>query len=151
MPNRFLDEGQQPETTTIPHAREPEFRAWAQRNRITDLDNPESHYDYRGAFLAGVNRGENGHWPDTFKQHGHPTFSVESRYATPGDPSAGSWAGDTYTPPRKGNRFLTEGQNAPRNRFLSEAAPAEGDQGVGGVLGRDAEWDVAACALRWTR
>lgn len=67
---------------------------------MRDLDHPDSHYDYRGAFLAGLGRGAStGHFPDTFKQHGHPTFSVESKYsAGPGD--GGSWRGDTFVPSR---------------------------------------------------
>lgn len=86
----------QPEISFVPPSRRKEFEAWLQRNRITDLDHPQSFYDYRGAFLAGINKGSNGHWPDTFKQHGHPTFSDESRYATPGDPAAGHWSGQSY-------------------------------------------------------
>lgn len=90
-----------PEVTPVPDARAAEFQAWLKRNRVTDLDAPDSYYDYRGAFMAGIDRGKNGHWPDTFKQHGHPTFSVESKYATPGDTTAGHWVGDVYIPPRK--------------------------------------------------
>jgi hypothetical protein len=78
------------------------FRTWLQRNKITDLDAPGSFYDYRGAFLAGINRGSNGHWPDTFKQHGHPTFSVESKYAAPNDSTAGRWQGNQYISPQRG-------------------------------------------------
>lgn len=88
-----------PEISTIPTAREQEFRSWLKRNNVRDLDAPRAFYDYRGAFLAGVNRGKGGHWPDTFKQHGHPTFSVESQYALPNDPQAGRWNGDKYIPP----------------------------------------------------
>lgn len=92
-------ESSPPEVTPIPKAKASAFQAWVKKNKIADLDNPETYYDYRGAFLAGLNRGKDGHWPDTFKQHGHPTFSVESQYATPNDPTAGHWNGDTYVPP----------------------------------------------------
>lgn len=91
------------ETTALPPEREAEFRQWLARNRIRDLDHPDSHYDYRGAFLAGIGRGaDSGHFPDTFKQHGHPTFSVESRYSKgPGD--GGSWNGETFIPAKPVN------------------------------------------------
>jgi hypothetical protein len=88
-----------PETSVIPPALQAAFDDWIKRNGITDLDAPDSHYDYRGAFLSGLNRDSaGGHWPDTFKQHGHPTFSVESKYSKgPGD--GGTWQGDTFMPP----------------------------------------------------
>ncbi len=86
------------EVTPIPAGQEPAFEQWLRRNNVRDLDHPDSHYDYRGAFLAGLGRGgETGHFPDTFKQHGHPTFSVESRYSKgPGD--GGSWDGERFMP-----------------------------------------------------
>lgn len=90
----------QSEVTPIPPAQEAAFRAWLQRNRVTDLDEPDAFYDYRGAFMAGLNRdGPTQHWPDTFKQHGHPTFSVESKYSA-GPDDGGHWDGDTFIPPR---------------------------------------------------
>jgi len=91
--------GQHPETSVIPAGKEQAFRAWVKRNRISDLDAPDAFYDYRGAFLAGVDRGSDGHWPDTFKQHGHPTFSVESKYAIPNDSQAGRWENGRYVAP----------------------------------------------------
>jgi hypothetical protein len=90
---------QPPETTSLPPDQARAFAAWLAQNRVTDLDDPESHYDYRGAYLAGLarDRGEAGHFPDTFKQHGHPTFSDESQYSRgPGD--GGHWIGETYIP-----------------------------------------------------
>src|SRR2546429_225239 len=93
--------GPRSEITPVPDHLAGLFDAWVRRNRIRDLDAPNSFCDYRGAFMAGVNRGKDGHWPDTFKQHGHPTFSVESQYALPNDPMAGHWEGDTYVPPKK--------------------------------------------------
>jgi hypothetical protein len=35
---------------------------------------------------------EGAHGPDTYKQHGHPTFSTESKY------SRGKWDGGTWIP-----------------------------------------------------
>jgi hypothetical protein len=86
------------EVTPLPPGQERAFQVWLRQNHVRDLDHPDSHYDYRGAFLAGVGRGGGaGHFPDTFKQHGHPTFSVESRYSKgPGD--GGSWDGENFMP-----------------------------------------------------
>ena len=93
------------EATPLPHEREAEFRDFISRNNITDLDNPESHYDYRGAFLSGagaeISPVDNlPHWPDTFKQHGHPTFSIESKYSR-GPNDGGRWKGERYIPQRR--------------------------------------------------
>lgn len=86
------------ETSTIPKGQEAAFQSWVKRNGVNDLDVPGSFYDYRGAYLAGVNRSDNGHFPDTFKQHGHPTFSVESRYSK-GPDDGGRWNGETFVAP----------------------------------------------------
>jgi hypothetical protein len=83
------------ETTPLPREKEREFREWIRKNRVSDLDHPRSFYDYRGAFLAGVSRGGEGHFPDTFKQHGHPTFSVESKYSA-GPNDGGRWEGEKF-------------------------------------------------------
>lgn len=48
-------------------------------------------YDMQGAFLAGLGRGGNGHFPDTFKKPNHMTFSNESMYSTP-EANGGTWA-----------------------------------------------------------
>jgi hypothetical protein len=85
------------EITPVPIHLEPAFKSWVKANKITDLDDPDSHYDYRGAFLAGINRGSDGHWPDTFKQHGHPTFSVESKYSR-GPWDGGRWVKGKFVP-----------------------------------------------------
>jgi hypothetical protein len=89
-----------PEVTTLPPALLPAFQKWVKLNKITDLDAPDSFYDYRGAFLEGLNRdAKTAHWPDTFKQHGHPTFSVESKYSK-GPNDGGRWDGDVFIPSR---------------------------------------------------
>lgn len=77
--------------TPIPENRKVEYSNWAKTN-VTDSGRD---YDYAGAFLAGYGRGnsENGHLPDTFKKPNHPTFSVESKYATGAYKKyAGSWS-----------------------------------------------------------
>lgn len=84
------------ETTNLSPDDEDTFQQWGKKHNLSDIDHPDSHYDYRGAFAAGV-EPKDGHWPDTFKQHGHPTFSVESQYSTgPGD--GGHWEGETFHP-----------------------------------------------------
>jgi len=90
------------ERTPLTPAEEARYRRWVREQGITDADHPESKYDYRGAFKArarsAINPTDNApHWPDTFKQHGHPTFSEESRYSLyPGD--GGTWRGEQFTP-----------------------------------------------------
>lgn len=66
--------------TPLPEDRKVEYSNWAKTNV---LDSGQD-YDYVGAFLAGYGRDKagNGHLPDTFKKPNHPTFSVESQYAT---------------------------------------------------------------------
>jgi len=94
-----------PETTQLAPEEQAAFEAWLKQNNVHDIDDPRSHYDYRGAFKAGIGRepGAEGHFPDTFKQHGHETFSGESRYSKgPGD--GGTWQGDTFIPPKSGMR-----------------------------------------------
>lgn len=73
------------------------FKGWATANGITDVDEPDSHYDYRGFYQNTGGRvhppGSVEHFPDTFKQHGHPTFSQESKYST-GPSDGGMWIGE---------------------------------------------------------
>jgi len=84
-----------PERTPLTAEEERAFQRWATTNRITDVDHPDSFYDYRGFWKATggprIRFGEE-HFPDTFKQHGHPTFSQESQY------SRGFWDGGQWLP-----------------------------------------------------
>jgi hypothetical protein len=92
---------QQPrETTRLSVKDELRFQAWAHRNGITDVDHPDSHYDYRGYWrsVKGADHQPGAHFPDIFKQHGHPTFSVESQYSR-GPNDGGHWQGETFVPP----------------------------------------------------
>lgn len=95
------------ERTRLAPDEELAFRMWAQKNGITDVDAPDSHYDYRGYWKttrgASHPPGSEQHFPDTFKQHGHPTFSVESQYSA-GPYDGGRWIGDSFVPP--GSDFL---------------------------------------------
>lgn len=104
---------QRGETTILTPEEETRFRAWARGNGIPDVDSPYAHYDYRGYWKAyGEQRMPFGevHFPDTFKQHGHSTFSVESQYST-GDTDGGHWRGETYIPAPRGSAHLSP--NAP--------------------------------------
>ena len=93
------------ERTSLPLDQEIEFRAWAKRNGITDVDAEQSRYDYRGYWLDVASKGgdqtkayaDGPHFPDTFKQHGHPSFSVESKYSE-GPHDGGRWVGEDYVP-----------------------------------------------------
>lgn len=63
--------------SVIPPERDQEFKNWISTNNITDLNEPDTHYDYRGAFLAGEKRDPtNGHWTDAFKLPGHESYGV---------------------------------------------------------------------------
>lgn len=76
------------------------FQQWVAKNKIQDLDHPDSHYDYRGFWKThpDFSHAPGEHFPDTFKQPGHPTFSNESQYATPQN-FGGRWAdNDQYIP-----------------------------------------------------
>ncbi len=97
------------EITQLSKADEAAFQRWVVVNGITDLDHPDSHYDYRGYWkqTGGAPRqpglmsshndivGPTGHFPDTYKQHGHPTFSQESQYSS-GAADGGMWVGDNF-------------------------------------------------------
>lgn len=91
------------EVTKLTPAEEANFQNWAKQNNIPDVDHPDSFYDYRGFWKMSKGLphapGSDQHFPDTFKQHGHPTFSNESAYAK-GD--GGHWQGDTFVPPPPG-------------------------------------------------
>lgn len=95
------------ETTRLTPTQELAFRRWAAAQHITDVDEPDAHYDYRGFWLnGGQHASSNGHFPDTYKQHGHPTFSVESRYSlAPND--GGHWTGEQFTAPSPADSQVT--------------------------------------------
>lgn len=101
----------QPEVTTLTPAEEDAFRRWLRASQITDAEQPDAYYDYRGLFkeLKGkaVPTSKDRHFPDTYKQHGHPTFSVESRYSK-GTNDGGLWEGDKYVAPQSTDRELTD-------------------------------------------
>jgi hypothetical protein len=87
------------DTTNLSPDDEARFQAWARTNGLQDVDHPDSHYDYRGFWQATGGAphapGSEMHFPDTFKQHGHPTFSQESQYSR-GPWDGGMWIDDHY-------------------------------------------------------
>lgn len=71
------------------------------QNGLTDVDHPESKYDYRGYFRQFGNKPIRfgvDHFTDTYKQHGHPVFSAESQYSR-GAWDGGRWIGETLVAP----------------------------------------------------
>lgn len=99
-----LEAQKKKETTLLSPIEEQLFKAWGKANGIEDVDAPESFYDYRGFFKATNGAvhppGSVEHFPDTFKQHGHPTFSIESIYSK-GANDGGIWIGEDYVPEMK--------------------------------------------------
>lgn len=95
----------QSETTYLSPQEEAQFQSWAAMNKISDVDSPYSYYDYRGYWKDVASKGldqrarysDGLHFPDTYKQHGHPTFSVESKYSR-GSWDGGKWNGETFVP-----------------------------------------------------
>lgn len=95
------------ERTKLTPREESAFQLWALQNQIRDLDHPQSLYDYRGYWRDVASRGGNHtqmqpdglHFTDTYKQHGHPSFSVESQYSR-GLQDGGQWLpGDVLMAP----------------------------------------------------
>jgi hypothetical protein len=67
----------------------------------TNPDSPQQLYDYRGYFkeFGNVDMQRGQHFTDTYKLPGHPTFSIESKYYTPGmenNIKVGRWEGEKY-------------------------------------------------------
>ena len=105
---------------------------WALQNRITDVDHPQSRYDYRGYWRDVASRGQNQtkayadgqHFPDTYKQHGHPSFSVESQYSA-GPHDGGRWIGEAYVPAGADMMLNSRGQARVSPAMLRAALMAQ--------------------------
>ncbi|HEY6924405.1 MAG TPA: hypothetical protein VI653_13120, partial [Steroidobacteraceae bacterium] len=79
-----LGSGQAPgETTQLSPEEDHRFQQWVKKNGIRDLDHPDSHYDYRGFWkqYGDQPHQQGAHFTDEYKQHGHPSFSIESNYS----------------------------------------------------------------------
>ena len=89
------------ERTALSPLDELQFQKWITNNKIEDVDKPGSFYDYRGYWNeygdTPIRFGVD-HFTDTYKQHGHPTFSVESKYSK-GPNDGGRWEGEKFIPP----------------------------------------------------
>lgn len=85
------------ERTSLTPSEEMAFQLWARTSGIPDVNNPEAHYDYRGFWKSNGQQDPSGHFPDTFKTHGHPTFSQESQYSR-GPSDGGMWVNDSFVP-----------------------------------------------------
>ena len=94
------------EVTPLTPDEEAAFRQWVAASGITDVDAPQSRYDYRGYWKDLASQGaeqtklyaDGLHFTDTYKQHGHNTFSQESQYST-GMYDGGRWHGEDYYTP----------------------------------------------------
>lgn len=102
---------------------EQRFQKWY--NNIAALNNlssnpydPSHYYDWKGLFNEQNNNAEllKGHFPDTYKLPGHPTFSVESKYYKPGM-IAGYWKGDDYYLTPDSEDLMTKRQQYAETRF----------------------------------
>jgi len=89
------------ETTSLSPLEEALFQKWVGQNGLGEVDAPDAHYDMRGFWKSTQGAphppGSEQHFPDTFKQHGHPTFSQESQYSK-GAYDGGMWNGDNFIP-----------------------------------------------------
>ena len=80
--------------TVLTPEEEVDFKKWKTANAPRDSG---FDYDLRGAYKGGLKPAANGHWSDKYKKPNHPTFSVESIYATgENKKKAGTWEGEVY-------------------------------------------------------
>ena len=124
------------ETTRLTPDEEAAFRAWAAANNIRDVDNPRSRYDYRGYWKDIASKGaeqtkvyaDGLHFTDTYKQHGHNTFSQESKYST-GMYDGGRWDGEDYLTPAQQvwQRTSANWQDSPLIPINRSARPSPSD------------------------
>lgn len=129
---------QQPEVTKLSPIEEVFFQLWAHKSGIKDLDNGK--YDYRGFYK------ENGpvdyqwgvdHLPDTYKQHGHPTFSTESKYSK-GPHDGGIWVGPPPAPGEPDMRqFMEQPKPAKSHKPKEEKLPEGVEKALGRVSSQD--------------
>lgn len=143
---------QSSETTALSAPDEAAFRAWAQANHINDVDAPDAFYDYRGFWQDQEARDRwqvGDHFPDTYKQHGHPTFSVESRYSRDGM-DGGRWQDETFVPPAPQTTWSNRVANFAHMAALTAKHLAEdlrGDQAGAGFIERAAYSGVESIGM----
>ena len=106
--------------TELGNNRERKFQDWYANAASVlglnpDPDAYEHAYDYRGYWLNNKNADVSSpdfHFPDTWKQPHHPTFSNESIYAK-GREGVGHWEGDTFVPGPFNNLMQATEQKTP--------------------------------------
>lgn len=122
------------ERTPLSPPEEAAFQQWAQANKIENYDHPDAHYDMRGYWKGIASKGGDEtqinaadtlrHFPDTFKQHGHPTFSVESQYSA-GPFDGGRWLwNDAFVPPGADMMVNSRGHSRINPQLLRDAVMA---------------------------
>jgi hypothetical protein len=81
--------------TKLTPEEEAEYQKWAaelSKKAGRDISGDTYDYDMRGAFKGGAGQsGDNGHFPDTYKKPGHPTFSDQSIYHGVDGHEGGHW------------------------------------------------------------
>jgi hypothetical protein len=76
--------------TPLKPAEKKEYQKWLMT--LPEYQRNARDYDLQGAFKAGLNPAENGHFPDAFKKPNHPTFSDQSKYSGVEGHVGGSWS-----------------------------------------------------------
>lgn len=74
--------------TKLTDEEEAQYQRWA---KSIGHERDVYDYDLRGAWKAGAEQAENGHFPDTFKKPNHHTFSNESQYHNGTTRIGGHW------------------------------------------------------------
>lgn len=127
--------------TALSPSEEQQFQSWKKQYAPQDSG---ADYDLRGAFKAGVAPdAASGHWPDTFKKPNHPTFSVESQYASAAPDKAGSWNGDQYVPAGAGGADWADDVPPQVSTALAQHATEAGldPARLAAVIKHESGWD----------
>ena len=129
-------------STPLSREQEEKFQRWyqsyANMNGLDpNADAKEHYYDYRGFWRengpASNAAIEKGHFPDTYKTPGHPTFSIESKYAKMAPGLAGTWneKGEWVAPPKMDKEEVKMRQRYMESHFNDNVKDSEA-----GAIGR---------------
>lgn len=79
--------------TKLSPKKEAEYQTWVkEQSKKQGRSIESSDYDMRGFFNDSKSeKGDNGHYPDTYKKPSHPTFSDESKYHGVDGNEGGKW------------------------------------------------------------
>lgn len=104
--------------TKLTPEEEAAYQKWAaelSKKAGRDISGDTYDYDMRGAFKGGAGQsGDNGHFPDTYKKPGHPTFSDQSIYHGVDGHEGGRWDkvdGNWRFRPGQSNLFINGADN----------------------------------------